>query len=88
MGTELKIIKSNVTLEIGGEERPDLCQVLVNYQIQVPGVNYTTTFGVRVYLLPGSIVKNPLAAKKNAQRQAAALLEKAAKYLRTTEDPQ
>ena len=82
MDTQLKIIKSNVTLDIGGEGRPDRCQVLVDYRTQAPGASHTTGFGVSVPLPPGAIVNGPLAAEKNARRQAADLLEKAANHLR------
>lgn len=87
MSIQQKIIKSNVTLGIGGEGRPDRCQVFVDYKVGAPGTDHTVVFSVQTLLPPGAIVGGPLAAEKNARCQAADLLEKAAKYLRT-EDPE
>ena len=80
--TDIKLTNSNVTLDIGADAAPDKCQVSVSYRLSAPGINFSTNTGATVLLPPGTIVKSPIGAEKQARIEAADLLDEVAAFLR------
>ena len=80
--TDLTMTSSNVTLDIGTANDPDRCQVSVSYRLNFPGKTFSSSTGVTVLLPPGTIVKGPVEAEKQARIEAADILDEVAAFFR------